>query len=202
MSFDILVFLGQIAGSSPPHIAAIILGIITSLSPCPLGANLTALAIVTKNSKSKFQSFIGSFVYSLGRAFTYVIIALLFWFMGTTFSEHIGFLFEYSEIIFGIILIVSGLILLGKINFNLNLFDMEKLSVFKDKGLVGDFLLGVGLALVFCPVSMALYFGGLLPLTVVANDPILIPTLYGVGSAIIIFLAPMLITLSSKFNCR
>ncbi|HNG44794.1 MAG TPA: sulfite exporter TauE/SafE family protein, partial [Elusimicrobiota bacterium] len=54
-----------------------------------------------------------------------------------------------------------------------------------DKGGVwGAGLLGFVFAASFCPLSAALFFGSLVPLTVSHRSPLLLPSLYGLGTAI------------------
>ena len=83
---DMLSFLGQTASSSPPIIAALLIGMITSISPCPLGANIAAVAFLTKKAESKAKAALNSLSYALGRATSYVVIAAL----GTVFGVAIG----------------------------------------------------------------------------------------------------------------
>jgi cytochrome c-type biogenesis protein len=45
-------------------------------------------------------------------------------------------------------------------------------------------LLGLAFALTFCPVTAALFFGSLIPLAVKHESPILLPSIYGVGTAV------------------
>jgi threonine/homoserine/homoserine lactone efflux protein len=48
----------------------------------------------------------------------------------------------------------------------------------------GAGLLGIVFALSFCPVSAALFFGTLLPLAVRNDSDVLLPLLYGIGTAL------------------
>ena len=51
-------------------------------------------------------------------------------------------------------------------------------------GVVGALVLGVLFALSFCPISAALFFGSLLPLSLEAGSRVLLPAAYGVGTAL------------------
>jgi cytochrome c biogenesis protein CcdA len=51
-------------------------------------------------------------------------------------------------------------------------------------GALGSLLLGVLLALSFCPVSAALFFGSLLPLAARSESILLVPAAYGLGTAL------------------
>ena len=186
---DIASLLGETASSSPPIVAALLIGIITSVSPCPLGANLAAVAFLSKKADSRAKAILNSISYALGRAVTYVAIAAL----GTLFGVAVGAalmpLQAYSNLLLAIILAFCGLVLLKKINVDLRGVNAEKLRFLADKGEAGAFLLGAGLALAFCPVSAALFFGGLMPLVLTTKDWLLLPIAYGIGTAIPVLLA-------------
>jgi cytochrome c biogenesis protein CcdA len=95
----------------------------------------------------------------------------------------------YSDLLLSAILALCGLVLLGKINLDLGGMNAERFKFLADRGWAGAFLLGAGLALAFCPVSAALFFGGLLPLVLSANDWLLLPIAYGIGTAIPVLVA-------------
>jgi hypothetical protein len=63
---------------------------------------------------------------------------------------------------------------------------------------VGPLLLGLFFALTFCPVSAGLFFGSLLPLSVGAGSILLLPTLYGVGTALPVLVFAVLIAAGVK----
>jgi len=48
-------------------------------------------------------------------------------------------------------------------------------------GIPGPRLLGILFALSFCPVSAALFFGSLIPLSVSGDSPVFYPLLFGFG---------------------
>jgi cytochrome c biogenesis protein CcdA len=52
-----------------------------------------------------------------------------------------------------------------------------------EKGTFGSLPLGILFALAFCPVSAALFFGGLIPIAVKAQSGIWLPLVYGIGTA-------------------
>ena len=51
-------------------------------------------------------------------------------------------------------------------------------------GVWGAGVLGLVFALAFCPVSAGLFFGGLVPLAVERSSPLLLPLVYGIGTAL------------------
>ncbi len=56
--------------------------------------------------------------------------------------------------------------------------------------------MGVVFALAFCPVSAALFFGSLIPLTLKFKSGIIMPIVYGLGTALPVVLFAFLIAFS------
>ena len=72
-----------------------------------------------------------------------------------------------------------------KLNFLGNSSFSDTMSEkFKDKGLLGAFLIGVIFALAFCPYSGALYFGILIPMTVSSLDGLYLPVVFAFGTGL------------------
>lgn len=51
-------------------------------------------------------------------------------------------------------------------------------------GLWGSGILGIIFALTFCPLSAALFFGSLIPLAIDGKSAVLMPSVYGLGTAL------------------
>ena len=147
-----------------PILSALALGLMTSISPCPLATNITAIAYISKNISNKKMVFLSGIVYSLGRAFSYTIVGLILYFGASKF--HISKFFNQNgEKFLGPLLILIGLIMLNVIRINFfgkSSFTESLSEKFKNKGLLGSFLIGVIFALAFCPYSGALFFGMLI----------------------------------------
>jgi cytochrome c biogenesis protein CcdA len=182
-----------------PILSAFILGIMTAISPCPLATNITATAFISKNISSQRKVFLSGILYFLGRAFSYLVIGLTLYFGASKF--HIAKFFNQNgEKYLGPLLIIIGLIMLnviklkffGKLNFQ------EKLSEkFKDKGLLGSFLIGVVFALAFCPYSGALFFGMLIPMTVISAEGLYLPIVFAFGTGLPVILFTYLLAFTA-----
>ncbi|HCE53980.1 MAG TPA: cytochrome C biogenesis protein [Lutibacter sp.] len=190
-----------------PILSAFLLGLMTAISPCPLATNITATAYISKNISSKRKVFLSGILYTLGRAFTYTAIGLIIFFGASKF--HIARFFNQNgEKYLGPLLIIIGLIMLNviRLNFFGKLNFSEKLSEkFKDKGLLGSFLIGAVFALAFCPYSGALYFGMLIPMTIASIDGLYLPIIFafGTGLPVLLFtylLAFAVISVGSFYN--
>ena len=182
-----------------PILSAFILGIMTAISPCPLATNITATAFISKNISSKRKVFLSGLLYSLGRGFSYTTIGLILYFGASKF--HIARFFNQNgEKYLGPLLILIGLIMLNviKLNFSGKLSFQEKLSEkFKDKGLLGSFLIGVIFALAFCPYSGALFFGMLIPMTIASADGLYLPIVFAFGTGLPVILFTYLLAFTA-----
>ncbi len=183
-----------------PILSAFVLGLMTSISPCPLATNITATAFISKNIASKRKVFLSGVIYSLGRAFSYTVIGLILYFGASKF--HVGRFFQQNgEKYLGPLLIIFGLIMLNILRLNfLGKFNFtEKLSEkFINKGLLGSFLIGVLFALAFCPYSGALYFGLLIPMTISSFDGLYLPIVFAIGTGIPVILFTYLLAFTAS----
>lgn len=189
-----------LANSNFPILSAFLLGLMTAISPCPLATNITATAFIAKNIASKRKVLLSGLLYAFGRAFSYTVIAVILYFGASKF--HIAKFFNQNgEKFLGPLLIIIGLIMLNVIHFNFlkNFSFQEKLSErFKDKGLLGSFLIGVIFALAFCPYSAALYFGMLIPMTVTSANGLYLPFVFAIATALPVLLFSYLLAFAAE----
>lgn len=182
-----------------PIISAFILGLMSAISPCPLATNITATAFISKNISSKRKVFLSGLLYCSGRGFSYTAIGFILYFGASKF--HIARFFNQNgEKYLGPLLILIGLIMLGiiKVNFLGKSNFQERLSEkFKNKGLIGSFLIGVVFALAFCPYSGALYFGMLIPMTVASVDGLYLPIVFAFGTGLPVILFTYLLAFTA-----
>ena len=182
-----------------PILSALILGLMTAISPCPLATNITATAFISKNISNKKVVFLSGVVYSLGRAFSYTVIGLILYFGASKF--HIGRFFQQNgEKYLGPLLVIIGLIMLNviRLNFLNNSNFSERLSEkFKDKGIIGSFFIGVIFALAFCPYSGALFFGMLIPMSISSVDGLFLPIVFAFGTGLPVILFTYLLAFAA-----
>jgi len=102
-----------------PLLSAFVLGIMTSISPCPLATNITAIAYISKDIKTPRHTLISGLIYTLGRAISYTLLATLIYFGLSAFQ--IAKIFQgWGDKVLGIVLISIALVMFGviKINFS------------------------------------------------------------------------------------
>ena len=184
-----------------PLVTAFWLGILTSISPCPLATNITAVSYVGRKIDKPWSVFLSGLLYTLGRMLSYLIIGFLL--VGSILSapEVSHFLQKYMNLFLGPILIVTGMILVELISFNF--FGKGDLKAsFQKKadslGIWGAALLGILFALSFCPTSAAIFFGSLLPLAVTEGSSFLIPAFYGLGTGLPVLAFAILLALGTN----
>ena len=161
-------------------------GVITSVSPCPLATNLAALTYISKHSGSHKLAVLGhGLLYALGRALAYIVIGFLLVKSLLSAPAFSFFMQKYGNQALSPILVLAGMYMLdmfGRGFEGFNVFDMSK---FKAKaGALSSLLMGLLFALAFCPISAALYFGVIIPLSAGNSAPFVLPLLYGLGTAL------------------
>ncbi|MFZ3054717.1 MAG: aromatic aminobenezylarsenical efflux permease ArsG family transporter [Minisyncoccales bacterium] len=174
-----------------PFLTAFLLGILTSISPCPLATNITAIAYISKDIKDSKRSLLNGIFYTIGRGLSYTIIASLIYF-GFSIFQLSKFFQGWGDKALGPILILIALFMFGifKINFKIGGNKIEKIKLWlSDKGYIGSLLLGMLFALAFCPYSGVLFFGALVPLIIKSSSGLVMPILFalGTGLPVIIF---------------
>jgi cytochrome c biogenesis protein CcdA len=68
-------------------VTAIILGLMTAISPCPLATNISAIGFISRDLKDQKRVFINGLVYTLGRAISYTGLALIIFFGASKKNE-------------------------------------------------------------------------------------------------------------------
>ena len=171
-------------GSLPAIVTAMWLGILTSISPCPLASNIAALSYLSKNVQSRGAILASGASYALGRVVAYVgVSAIIVTGLLTVFSLA-QFLQTWTNRIIGPVLILLGFVLLEWIRIPMpSMGSSERLERLAKGGSPGAAALGFIFALSFCPISAALFFGSLIPLSVEQGSKFLIPSLFGIGTA-------------------
>ena len=180
--------------------SALWLGVLTSISPCPLATNIAAISYIGRRVGSSRQVFLTGLLYTLGRTLAYLGLAAVLVASVLSVPQISLFLQKYMHLILGPILIVVGMFLLGLIELSMSGKGMSgNLQKRVDAmGVWGALLLGMVFALTFCPTSAALFFGSLIPLSLKVNSSIALPAIYGVGTALPVMVFAVLLATSAQ----
>jgi cytochrome c-type biogenesis protein len=180
---------------------AIWLGILTSVSPCPLATNIAAVSFISRRITQRNTVFLSGVLYTLGRSLTYIVLGVLI--VKTLVDVPIlsDILQRYVNKILGIVLILVGMVLLDLLRIPLNIPSVSDKFAKKlaDKGTAGSLPLGILFALAFCPVSAALFFGGLIPVAVKAQSGIGLPLIYGIGTGLPVLLFAFVVATGTSY---
>lgn len=182
-------------------VSAVWLGILTSISPCPLATNIAAISYIGKRVGDTRMVLLSGMLYILGRMFAYLAVGMLI--IASVLSvPKLSFLLQNNlNKILGPVLILAGLFLLGILKIGISGPGIgEKIQKrSRTWGIWGALLLGALFALSFCPISAALFFGSLIPLSLKHESRILLPLLFGIGTGLPVFIFAILIAVGTRF---
>jgi len=181
-----------------PVLSALLLGLITAISPCPMATNIAALAYVSRRATERRYAVATGVLYTLGRMFSYSILGIIIIVGGLEIPGVASFLQDFGEQVLGPLLIVIGVIMLIINRIPLSLGG-GKLSSIGEKvanwGMIGGFLLGALFAVAFCPYSAVLFFGVLIPLALKSAGGVALPAVYAIGTGLPVLVFGVLISL-------
>ncbi len=191
-----------------PVWTALWLGILTSISPCPLASNIAAVSYLAGGSgklAGKNAAWSG-IAYTLGRMIAYTVLAFTITYQILSVPTVANFLQRYMGLVLGPLLVFSGLVMLDLMSC-CRLPEMAGNRVVKNilkryPGFTGACIMGVIFAFSFCPVSAALFFGSLIPLAIKNHSPLFMPLAYGAGTAAPVVGAAMCIGLGVDITGR
>ena len=180
--------------------SALWLGILTSISPCPLATNIAAISYIGRRVDNVRYVFLTGLLYTFGRTLAYLALGVLLVAGVLSIPQVSLFLQTYMSKLLGPILILVAMFLLNLIHVG---FAGSGMSNTMQKrvdalGIWGALLLGIVFAMSFCPVSAVLFFGSLIPLSVSVNSSVLLPAIYGVGTAVPVLIFAGLIAYSAQ----
>jgi cytochrome c-type biogenesis protein len=201
--------------------AALYLGLLTSISPCPLATNIAAISYVGRKVGDSRWVLAAGLLYTLGRCLLYLGLAVLLATTATSVPAVALFLQKYVHLVLAPIFLLLGMFLVGLITFSgggaMMTEGMQKRI--DAMGIWGALLLGVLFAVSFCPTSAAWFFGLLalimgseagavtgllarigvsLPEASLPGGTLVLPLIYGIGTAVPVLLVAFLLAYSAK----
>ena len=172
-----------------PILAALLLGLFTAISPCPLATNITAIGYISKDVNSRAIAFANGLLYALGRIVVYSVLGIILIFLigrGVDIYGIEKFAGKWGAYLLPTFLIAAGLLILfsNKLNF-ISLGTGKKLLSRIGSGLCGAFLMGIVFAMAFCPSSGLFYFGILIPMSA-ENSSVgyILPSIFALASSL------------------
>jgi cytochrome c-type biogenesis protein len=178
---------------------ALWLGILTSISPCPLATNVAAMSFIGRRTDSARGALWTGVLYTAGRALAYAVLGMLV-VGGLLAIPTVSHWLQANMIrLLGPVLMVTALFLLewitlGRSGGRFTGWAQRRAAAM---GLGAAFFLGFMFALAFCPVSAALFFGSLIPLGLEAGSGFWLPLIYGVGTALPVLVFGLVLALAA-----
>ncbi|MEI6128420.1 MAG: aromatic aminobenezylarsenical efflux permease ArsG family transporter, partial [Pseudomonadota bacterium] len=169
-----------------PILSALWLGILTSVSPCPLASNIAAVSFISRDIKKTTSVLWAGASYVFGRILCYGVLGACISASLLNVPRVSNYLQMYMPKVIGPLLVLTGMVLLNMIAlpFSGPVISQSRVQSLQSRGAGGALLLGSIFALAFCPVSAALFFGSLIPLAVSNKSPFLFPFIYGLGTGL------------------
>jgi len=178
---------GITASVNIPVLSALLLGLLTAISPCPMATNIAAIAYVSRRVTDRRYAIMTATLYTAGRMISYSVLGILIIMAGLEIPGVASFLQDFGERILGPLLIVVGLIMLNidRVSFNIGGAKLSSIGgKVADWGMLGGFLLGLLFALAFCPYSAVLFFGVLIPLALKTSGGVTLPAVFALGTGL------------------
>ena len=168
--------------SEIPVITALLLGLLTTISPCPLATHITAIGFISKDVNNRNQIFLNGIFYTLGRILSYSVLGAILITLLRNGSEMFFIqkaISRWSELLLAPALILIGLFMLfgDKLALPRWGFSATKKTE-RLRGNWGSMALGILFALAFCPTSGLFYFGMLIPMSAMESGGYLLPVVY------------------------
>jgi cytochrome c-type biogenesis protein len=107
-----------------PVLAALILGLMMAISPCPLATNISAIGYISKDLQNRRRIFLNGLLYTLGRTISYTalgIFLILILNQGASIYKIQRTIGTYGEMFIGPLLILIGVFMMGWINVNFSM---------------------------------------------------------------------------------
>lgn len=174
--------------STTPALTALLLGLLTAISPCPLATNIAAIGYIGKDIENRRRIFRNGMLYTVGRIIAYTVLGIVLISILKEGASVFGIqnaIGKWGELLIGPLLLLIGLLMLLGHKLNLPQFGFggngEGLA---RKGGWGALFLGILFAMAFCPTSGVLYFGILIPMSVTASAGWFLPVLFAIATAL------------------
>lgn len=202
-------------------LASLYLGLLTSISPCPLATNIAAVSYVGRKVGSPRAVIGAGLLYTIGRCAVYVGLAVFLVMTAASIPAVSRFLQSSMHIVLAPLFLVVGMFLVGLIQISIggSMISEGIQKRIDAMGVWGSLVLGALFALSFCPTSAAWFFGLItlmmgaeagaittvltkvgisLPEAALPASTVVLPSVYGLGTATPVILVALLLAYSAQ----
>ena len=184
--------------------AAMGLGALIVIHPCPASTNIAAVSFLLSWREKSGNRIVPALLFVVGEIMAYSALGI-FIASGLLHVPTIArFLQAYMVQLLGPVLILMGMMLSGLLLPHQSALNLrERIHGRSTKvSLWGSLLMGILIALSFCPMSAAIFFGVLVPLAVANDAVVLYPALFGIGASLPLLVMVVLTSRGAAFLSR
>lgn len=174
--------------SGTPVLTAVLLGLLTAVSPCPLATNIAAIGFIGREVEDRRRVFWNGILYTLGRVTAYTVLGVVLITVLREGASVFGIqkaVGRYGEYVLAPALVLVGAFMLWGSKWRLPSFGFrgngEGLA---RRGGWGALVIGMLFALAFCPTSGVFYFGMLIPMAATTAGGYVLPAVFAVATAL------------------
>ena len=185
--------------STTPALTALILGLLTAMSPCPLATNIAAIGYISKDVEDGRRILRNGISYTLGRMVAYSVLGIALILLIRKGASAFGIqevLAQWGTYLLGPMLMAIGLYMLIAKYVSFPQLGCHGWGGKRFRGWAGAFVLGVLFAMAFCPTSAVFYFGMLIPMSAYAHAGWLLPVVFALATAIPVVLVAWVLAFS------
>ena len=178
-------------------VAAFLAGIFVAINPCQIAICVSSLLFFVDKEDGKPQFAKKTLLFALGRGLLYFFLALSIILSVKMLGFKIENIYSYElteaveKYLPYIILLIATLFLYRAIaNHHHSESCHSSVGIIKKQKNISIFVVGVLLALVFCPESAILYFGVMMPIALMSNIRIILLAIFAIAAVLpLLFIA-------------
>lgn len=177
-----------------------LLGIQTSISPCPLATNIAAISYIGKRVSNPKEVLYSELLYTMGRTLAYIVLAMILLSFTLFTGDQLTRFFQTTiHAWLGPILILIGMLLGGMLSLSFGKANTEKMQKWTERfGLWSAFPIGIVFALAFCPTSAATFLA-MIGLAAEAKSTFIFPMIFGISTALPVLIFAVILTFQAKW---
>ncbi|NRA36634.1 MAG: hypothetical protein HRU15_00700 [Planctomycetes bacterium] len=165
--------------------SSFLLGVVSSLHPCPLSTNIAVISLISSWSQNTLRRRTMLLLFVLSYVMTYVLLAVIICSSIFAVVDVAQFMDRIMSRLLGPILIIVGMFHCRLLCIHWSLFERywQRFRE-QDASYASACFMAILLALAFCPATGALFFGILIPLIIHSGQVLSLPLVYGVGACL------------------
>lgn len=161
------------------------MGVLATVSPCPMATNIASVSVIASGGgEGASSSLKTAAAYGLARAAVHTLIGSLLLTGLSSVPSAVSFMSAPTRFL-GPLFIIAGVLISGWLDVAPpKAFASIKKRLFSRGASASGLAAGALFALIPCPETAALFFGGMMPLAAAHDSTVLFPLLFGIGTGL------------------